>query len=78
MGRVIYIADYLAARGTPPTAPAGAALPVPGEPAAHNGWDECDTCAHVDSDTCDRCEDADQYEPDEDQDALAEPLRKAA
>lgn len=76
MGKVIRIADWLAARGTPPTAPAGAALPVPKQPRAHNGWEACDTCLHQDSDACDVCEDADGYEPDED--LIQESARKAA
>ena len=73
MGKVIRIADWLAARGTPPTAPAGAALPVPKKPAAHNGWEECDSCAHADSELCDRCEDADQYEPGDEEDSSRNP-----
>lgn len=76
MGRVIYIADWLSARGTPPTAPAGAAMPVPKEPRAHNGFDECDTCAHQDSHVCEACEDADQYEPGDEAGAM--PERKVA
>lgn len=78
MGKVIRIADWLAARSTPPTAPGGAALPVPKKPAAHNGWEECDSCAHADSDLCESCEDADQYEPGDEQDSLKEPERIAA
>ena len=79
MGKVIKIADWLAAQSTPPTAPAGAALPVPKKkPAAHNGWEECDSCVHADSDLCESCEDADQYEPGDDEDSLKEPERLAS
>lgn len=78
MGKVIRIVDWPAARSTPPTAPAGAALPVPKKPAAHNGWKECDSCAHADSDLCESCEDADQYEPGDDEDSLKEPERLAS
>jgi hypothetical protein len=76
MGRVIYIADWLAARGTPPTAPAGAAMPRPkpsfarGEPRGDNGWEECMYCDRAETAICDSCEDGELFTPAEEESAL--------
>jgi hypothetical protein len=80
MGRVIHIADWLAARGTPPTAPAGAALPVPKKAGARgdNGFEECDFCVHAETGLCEHCEDGELFTPEGDDAAQAPPLKEAA
>lgn len=84
MGRVIYIADWLAAHPKPPTPPAGASMPVPkpsfarGEPRGDNGWEECGYCHHAETAICDSCEEGEFFKPTEEEDAAAVPLKEAA
>lgn len=37
-------------------------LGIKEEIVSHNGYPECDECAHCDSERCDDCEDADLFE----------------
>lgn len=76
MGRVIRIVDWLAARGTAPTAPAGAALPK--TPRADNGWDECLSCVNAESSVCDHCEEGELYNPGDEEAASTTPQPLAA